>query len=135
MKAIILIGLVPLLAAPAFGQSTDHSMHDMPGMDMPAQPEAEKPEGTSASEPGHDMSSMPETPAPDVHAGHDMPAPPADEHAGHDMSSMGSMPAEGTDQQAGQEPPPPAPTGPGRGPRPAAPSTGHHRAADHRPPM
>ena len=104
------------LAAPAIAQ--DHAMHDMPGMAMPAKPDAKKAKkkpvsaaaheghGAAPADPhaGHDMSAMPAPAAPaDPHAGHDMgaaraTAPQGDGHAGHDM---GAMPATQADPHAG----------------------------------
>jgi copper resistance protein B len=139
MSRLVLIGLLPLvLAAPAAGQTMDHSM--MPGMAMPAAkpPAKAKPAAKAASKPDT-------KPAADAHAGHDMSAmpsaaaatpnpPAADPHAGHDMPTRapGSMPGMAMpDQPAAQvampqmaghdmsamappeipkSPPPPAPT-------------------------
>ncbi|TGX56220.1 copper resistance protein CopB [Sphingomonas gei] len=125
----LLFGLAPLaLALPAAAQ--DHSMHDMPGMKMPAKvapkpavkAKAPKPRAPSKPAPrahaqqapvprdphaGHDMGNMPggEAPAPQSAA----PADAADPHAGHDLSAMPAMAAgipTGTDLPPGNAPPP-----------------------------
>ncbi|HEX8300038.1 copper resistance protein B [Sphingomonas sp.] len=78
MKRLLLLAAASTIicAAPAAGQSMDHS--DMPGMTPP------KPTPTPASKPAEDQ-----------HAGHaaqpnakPAAAEPADPHAGHDMSAM-----------------------------------------------
>jgi copper resistance protein B len=61
-------------ATPATDPHARQDMSNMPGMEMPVQPQQ-----TADPHAGHDMSNMP---------GMEMPAQPADEHAGHDMSSM-----------------------------------------------
>lgn len=108
MKSMILLGLLPFAATPALGQSMDHSMHNMPGMTMPAQqaskppvkkrkpkktapkrqvqrPQArhqsQQPARAATVQPGHDKSSLPGTPAPDAHAGHTTPAPATNQPA------------------------------------------------------
>ena len=117
-RALLLVGFAPLaLAAPAFGQAMDHSMHNMPGMTMPAKPTAKpapKSKAKATAKPATKRkapvrstalrSAQPaKTPAADPHAGHDMSgmqgmdmggkqaAPAQDPHAGHDMSAMPGM--------------------------------------------
>ncbi|PTQ08214.1 copper resistance protein CopB [Sphingomonas oleivorans] len=120
MKALLLlIGAAPIaIAAPAFAQAMDHSMHDMAAMQMPAEASAgadphaghdmgamqAAPEGADPHA-GHDMSAMqPPSQGADPHAGHDIPAMPeqADPHAGHDMSAM-QPPPEAADPHAGHD--------------------------------
>ena len=49
IRSLLLAGMAPLgLATPAFGQTMDHSMHNMPGMTMPAKPAA-KPKAKAAA--------------------------------------------------------------------------------------
>jgi copper resistance protein B len=105
----------------------DHSMHNMPGMTMPAKPAAKatpKPARKAAAKPAAKRKAQVRR-APrraqaaparvaDPHAGHDMsgmqgmdmgaqqqPAPAQDPHAGHDMSAMPGM---GSPAAAGQDP-------------------------------
>lgn len=91
MKAVMTIGLVPfLLAAPVAAQ--DHSMHNMPGMTMPAKPAAKPQKPAPKAKPAAKAPARPRPakPAPrsaPVRA----PAPAADPHAGHDMSKMPGM--------------------------------------------
>ena len=103
MKAFLLIAATPLaLATPVAAQ--DHSMHNMPGMTMPAKPAAKppakpiakpRPPARAKAKPVR-AAPKPALPAPaaapDPHAGHAMPGmtmpqPPteADTHAGHVM--------------------------------------------------
>lgn len=135
------------LASPAAAQM-DHSK--MPGMEMPApakksaakKPAAKKaaakkagPKKAAAKKPATEKPSAAKKPAPDPHAGHQMPAQPqapADPHAGHDMSTMPTQQGQtmppghdmsqmpgmaapgaevaGTNLPAGNAPPPPVPT-------------------------
>lgn len=117
------------MAGPAIGQTMDHSMHNMPGMTMPAKPAAKaapKPKAKAAtkrrtparSAAPHRARSA-QAPAVDPHAGHDMSGmqgmdmgaqqaatPAADPHAGHDMSTMPGMTApaaNGQDAHAGHD--------------------------------
>lgn len=120
-RSILLAGLASaIIAVPAFAQSMDHSMHDMPGMTMPAKA-APKParKATAKQAPRRKAPvrkaaprrSPVQAPAADPHAGHDRRAmqvmdmggqqsgPAADPHAGHDMSAMPGMEtASGTPQ-------------------------------------
>ncbi|WP_413247138.1 copper resistance protein B [Sphingomonas sp. 1P06PA] len=121
MRALLLAGMAPLaLATPALAQTMDHSMHNMPGMTMPAKPAAKpvtKPKAKAAAKPATKRKAPVRrtaprraqpatTQAPDPHAGHDMSemqgmdmggqqqaAPTQDPHAGHDMSAMPGMAA------------------------------------------
>lgn len=122
MKSMILLGLLPFVATPVLGQSMDHSMHNMPGMTMPAQqaskppvkkkkprkaapkrqtqhPQArhrsQQPARPATSQPGHDMSSMPRAPTSDAHTGHTMPAPATGQPPSPQTQSGGAM--QGTD--------------------------------------
>lgn len=125
IRTFLLAGIAPLaLATPALGQTMDHSMHNMPGMTMPAKPAA-KQKAKAAAKPATKRKAPVRRTAPrraqpakaqaaDPHAGHDMSgmqgmdmggqqqaAPIQDPHAGHDMSAMPGM-AASTD--AGQDP-------------------------------
>jgi copper resistance protein B len=127
-RPLLLAGLASaVLASPVFGQSMDHSMHNMPGMTMPAKPAAKaapKPARKAAAKPAPKRkapvrSTPPRrgqaalAPAADPHAGHDMSgtqgmnmggqqaAPAQDPHSGHDMSAMPGM---GSPAAAGQDP-------------------------------
>ena len=131
-RSILLAGLASaIIAVPAFAQSMDHSMHDMPGMTMPAKPAAKaapKPARKAAAKPASKRKAparktasrraQAQAPATDPHAGHDMSgmqgmdmggqqsAPASNPHAGHDMSAMPGMGAPaGTaqDQHAGHD--------------------------------
>ncbi|KQM68881.1 copper resistance protein B [Sphingomonas sp. Leaf20] len=127
-RSLLLAGLASaVVAGPVFGQSMDHSMHNMPGMTMPAKPAAKatpKPARKAAAKPAAKQKAQVRR-APrraqaaparvaDPHAGHDMsgmqgmdmgaqqqPAPAQDPHAGHDMSAMPGM---GSPAAAGQDP-------------------------------
>ncbi len=127
-RSLLLAGLASaVVAGPVFGQSMDHSMHNMPGMTMPAKPAAKatpKPARKAAAKPASKRKAQVRR-APrraqaaparvaDPHAGHDMsgmqgmdmgaqqqPAPAQDPHAGHDMSAMPGM---GSPAAAGQDP-------------------------------
>ena len=127
-RSLLLAGLASaVVAGPVFGQSMDHSMHNMPGMTMPAKPAAKatpKPARKAAAKPAAKRKAQVRR-APrraqaaparvaDPHAGHDMsgmqgmdmgaqqqPAPAQDPHAGHDMSAMPGM---GSPAAAGQDP-------------------------------
>ena len=132
-RSLLLAGLASaVVAGPVFGQSMDHSMHNMPGMTMPAKPAAKatpKPARKAAAKPAAKRKAQVRR-APrraqaaparvaDPHAGHDMsgmqgmdmgaqqqPAPAQDPHAGHDMSAMpgmGSPAAAGQDPRAGHD--------------------------------
>ncbi|QQV79196.1 hypothetical protein H5J25_19235 (plasmid) [Sphingomonas aliaeris] len=54
-RSLLLAGLASaVVASPVFGQSMDHSMHNMPGMTMPAKPAAKaapKPARKAAAKP------------------------------------------------------------------------------------
>lgn len=131
-RSILLAGLVSaIIAVPAFAQSMDHSMHDMPGMTMPAKPAAKaapKPARKAAAKPAFKRKAparktafrraQAQAPATDPHAGHDMSgmqgmdmggqqsAPASNPHAGHDMSAMPGMGAPAgmaQDQHAGHD--------------------------------
>jgi len=113
------------LAAPAAAQ--DHTMHDMPGMAMPAKPaarpDAQKKktkraapasrathQGTGAQAMDHAGMDMPAG----ASAGHDMsamppPSAPAPDHSGHDMGATPAMQPTGTSLPAGNAPAPPPP--------------------------
>ena len=127
-RSLLLAGLASaVVAGPVLGQSMDHSMHNMPGMTMPAKPAAKatpKPARKAAAKPAAKRKAQVRR-APrraqaaparvaDPHAGHDMsgmqgmdmgaqqqPAPAQDPHAGHDMSAMPGM---GSPAAAGQDP-------------------------------
>ncbi len=118
-RSILLAGFASaVIAGPAFGQSMDHSMHNMPGMTMPAKPAAKaapKPTRKATAKPASKRKAparqaasrraQAQAPATDPHAGHDMggmqgmdmggqqSAPAANPHAGHDMSAMSGMDA------------------------------------------
>ena len=127
-RSLLLAGLASaVVAGPVFGQSMDHSMHNMPGMTMPAKPAAKatpKPARKAAAKPAAKRKAQVRRAprraqaaparAADPHAGHDMsgmqgmdmgaqqqPAPAQDPHAGHDMSAMPGM---GSPAAAGQDP-------------------------------
>ncbi|SFR99296.1 copper resistance protein B [Sphingomonas jatrophae] len=121
-RALLLAGLASFgLAAPAFGQSMDHSMMpgmSMPGMKMPAKakPAAKTPAARKAPARKAPVRRA-ARPVVDPHAGHDMSgmnmpgmsmgqAPAADPHAGHDMSAMPGMnpaPASPTTEHSGHD--------------------------------
>jgi len=101
MKALLLVA-TSLVATPVLAQSMDHSMHDMPGMRMPAKP-ASRPAAKPAAKPAARRAPMRREvkaraastrPVRGDHAGHGgviaptTGAPPANPHAGHDMSAM-----------------------------------------------
>ena len=116
-RSILLAGLASAaVAGPAFSQSMDHSMHNMPGMTMPAKPAAKatpKPARKATAKPASKRKAPvrkaasrrtpAQGPATDPHAGHDMSgmqgmdmggqqsAPSSNPHAGHDMSAMPGM--------------------------------------------
>lgn len=133
-RSLLLVGLASAaLAGPVFGQSMDHSMHNMPGMTTPAKPAAKatpKPAKKAAAKPAPKRKApvrraaprraqAAPAPAADPHAGHDMsgmqgmdmsgqqqPAPAQDPHAGHDMSAMPGMsssPSARQDPHAGHD--------------------------------
>lgn len=134
IRALLLAGFAPVaFATPALAQSMDHSMHNMPGMTMPAKPAAKAaPKRKAAAKPAPKRKAPTRSAAPrratparaaDPHAGHDMsgmpgmdmgtqqqaaPAqgPATDPHAGHDMSAMPGMSspaATGQDPHAGHD--------------------------------
>lgn len=119
MKSMILLGLLPFAATPVLGQSMDHSMHNMPGMTMPAQQaskppvkkrkpkkaapkrQVQRPQArhqlqqrarAATAQPGHDTSSMPGAPASDAHAGHTTPAPTTNQPAAPQAQGGAEMP-------------------------------------------
>jgi uncharacterized protein involved in copper resistance len=127
-RSLLLAGLASaVVASPVFAQSMDHSMHNMPGMTMPAKAAvkaAPKPARKAAAKPATKRKApvrraaprrapAAQAPAADPHAGHDMSgmqgmnmggqqgAPAQDPHAGHDMSAMPGM---GSPAAAGQDP-------------------------------
>ena len=130
IRALLLAGMAPLaLATPALAQTMDHSMHNMPGMTMPAKPAA-KPKAKAAAKSATKRKAPVRRTAPrraqpakaqaaDPHAGHDMSgmqgmdmggqqqaAPTQNPHAGHDMSAMPGMAAStgaGQDPHAGHD--------------------------------
>jgi uncharacterized protein involved in copper resistance len=140
-RSLLLAGLASVIvASPVFGQSMDHSMHNMPGMSMPAKPAAKatsKPARKATAKPAPKRKATGRRAAPrraqaaparaaDPHAGHDMssmpgmgsPAAGQDPHAGHDMSAMPGMTMDGgqSSTKVGTDLPPgnkPAPALPG----------------------
>ncbi len=65
IRALLLAGMAPLaLATPAFGQTMDHSMHNMPGMTMPAKPAAKPPSRKRKPQPSPRLSVRPPSDAP-----------------------------------------------------------------------
>jgi copper resistance protein B len=114
MKAILLgaasLVATSLVAAPVLAQGMDHSMHNMPGMKMPAKPTAKlaaKPATTrkaaprrrparraAKSRPVRAAPARAGEAAPGVAAAPRAAAPAADPHAGHDMSAMPGIDAE-----------------------------------------
>ena len=120
-RFVILAVAIPLMgASPSAAQ--DHSMHGMPGMTMPEQPQKKPapakpnpPSGANAM-PNMDHATMPgmtpETGAkPAAPMNHDsMPGMNhPDAHAGHDVSTMHTMELTGTALPAGNAPAPPPP--------------------------
>lgn len=105
--------LTAVAATPAAAQ--DHSMHDMPGMTMPAPPVAKprpKPRPKPAARPTASAPVEPSTMDHSTMQGMDHTAPTADPHAGHVMPAQPPATAEpiGTDLPPGNAPAPPVPT-------------------------
>jgi copper resistance protein B len=92
-RALLLAGLAPFaFATPALAQSMDHSMHNMPGMKMPAEPAAKpapKPKPKAAAQPAPKRKAPTRTAPP--RRVKPAPAPAPGPHAGHDMSGMQGM--------------------------------------------